>query len=68
MNSKYKIVMYDKHKKIINSTDYFGTMKYAKIIFDILMYQTGVRYGQLLEDVKGVFNKVHDDIIIHEGE
>jgi len=68
MDTHYKIVMYNKHKQVINTTDYIGSLTSAKTIFSILMYQTGVRYGQIMENIRGMLNKVHDDVIIHEGE
>jgi len=74
MSSDYLFVVQDKNKNIINSTQFSCDFDYAKMLLGILMYQTGVRYGYVLEKVQDILGnisfsrQVYDSVIVHEGE
>lgn len=73
VDNRYQFVVEDKYKKVINKTNFTCNFEDAKKLLHVLMYQTGVRYGYMLELSKGLFGttlekKVYDEVIIHEGE
>lgn len=74
MNDDFLFVVEDKNKKIINTTEFNCSLKEAKMLLNILIYQTGVRYGYVLkktQDILGNYSfneQVYDSVIVHEGE
>lgn len=74
MSSDFLFVVQDKNKKVINTTEFNCSLQEAKNILNILMYQTAVRYGYILEKTRDILgnysfnNQVYDSVIVHEGE
>lgn len=74
MNRSYQLVVENKNRKVIDTVNFTCDLDTAKKLLHVLMYQTGVRYGYVLQKASGLLKsiisdkKVYEDVIIHEGE
>jgi hypothetical protein len=65
----YLIVTKNKHDKVISSTPIFGDIDMAKDLMGMLIYQTGVRTGQLFKREKDKMGRVVGyNILVEERE